>query len=241
VIAAAWGATLAWAGCSSEIESESAGAAGAGAGGSAEECTLAFLGDPAKEPEVEITVLGLDMSLSTPSDGGTVPLIAPPQGGRIVFAGVRATNVDPCALQLSGSLREIGGDPPEQVRIDSRTINLEPDGQGWGRSRASDLASMANIPVCHNQWSDLAIFGNDYKLTISVRDRDGRAGSRAMTVRPECLLEMEENILFRKDDGTIALTPAQLLAECNCICKKDYKLGEACDGAGGAGGSGGGG
>ena len=40
------------------------------------------------------------------ADGGPLAILQPPQGGRVVFVGVRATNVDGCGLQLTGALRD---------------------------------------------------------------------------------------------------------------------------------------
>jgi hypothetical protein len=212
---------------------------GGGAGGSSSAsttttstgttCELGFLGDPSQEPRVELTVLGLDGKLFSPTDGDTVPLITPPQGGRIVFAGVRATNMSPCSVQLTGSLREVGGVEPEAVRIEARTINLDVGDDGWGSSKESDISTMANIPVCPNQWSEFDVFGHLFKLSVTLEDKEGNTATTSVQVTPACLLE--ENLQV---DGQ---TPEELLADCNCTCKKGYMLGEVC-GAGGGGGGG---
>jgi hypothetical protein len=168
-------------------------------------CTIGFLGDAAGTPAIELLIL--DGTTSAPLvDGGTAPLIFPPQGGRVIFAGVRATNLDACAVRLSGALRDV---QTKQVRIDTRTVNLEPTGDGWGRCIDSDISTFANIAVCPNQWSDTDLFGNEYELVVSVTDREQRKATQTVRVVPQC-------------------TEPEHVEECLCICKKDYILGENC-------------
>jgi hypothetical protein len=128
-----------------------------------EVCKL-FLGDPELEPEMEIRALVFGAGSVPLADGDGIDIITPPQGGRVVFAGVRATNLCANGVQLSGSLR----DPPTgQIRFESRTLNLEPGDDGWGSSVDVDISTFANIPVCPNQWSSRDIFDQDYELTSS--------------------------------------------------------------------------
>jgi hypothetical protein len=181
-------------------------------------CTLAYLGDSAKDIEVEAFYYGADETDHPIADGSNVDLVLPPQGGRVVFVGVRATNLDPCSATLTGALR----DPDSNlVRFDTRTINLQPDASmdGWGRSAPAELASYANVPVCHNTWLSKDIYGNAFTLEITLVDRDGKTITKTFTVTPSCAEPEYE-------------------AECLCICKGGYVLGEPCDGAGGAGGGG---
>jgi hypothetical protein len=170
-------------------------------------CKLAYLGDPSAEPILEVIALGPEGEIQTVSDGGNVSLIFPPQGGRVVFAGVRATNVDPCAVRIAGALR----DPTtKQVRLDTRIINLEPTEDGYGRSAPTDISTFANIPACPNQWAEDDLFDKPYELTISLTDRDGRKVTKIMTVTPRCDEPGRE-------------------AECLCMCDGDYVLGMQCD------------
>jgi hypothetical protein len=94
-------------------------------------CTVGFLGDEAGAPDFDIQVLLADDTVANVQDGGSVPLLLPPQGGRVIFVGVRATGVDGCALQLTGALRDLASG---KVSVDKRTINLIPTGDGWGAS-----------------------------------------------------------------------------------------------------------
>ena len=172
-------------------------------------CQLAFLGDRSKAPEISVTVLGAAPPAVAVADGDTVPLIFPPQGGRVIFAGVRVHNMDPCGAQLGGALRDTQS---QQVRLDARTINLLPASDGWGESDATDYSSFSNIPVCPNQWSKTDIYGTSYQLEITVTDRGGRVAGKKLQVTPAC-------------------AEPDRLNECLCICKAGYVLGMSCSSA----------
>jgi hypothetical protein len=169
-------------------------------------CKLSFLGDATKPPTLEALALGADMTSVPIADGAEVTLAFPPQGGRVIFAGVRATNVDPCAVQLTGAIRD---ETTMQVRLDSRTINLLPDGDGGGASDPVDISTFANVPVCPNEWSRTNLYGTEYQLELSILDREGRAASLKRKVVPQCA------------------EPAHVV-DCLCICSGGYVLGETC-------------
>jgi hypothetical protein len=161
-------------------------------------------------PDFDFLVIQADNTVSPLADGGTVPLIKPVQGGRVIFAGVRATNVDGNALQITGALRDL---ETQQVRFDSRTIDLTPTGDGWGVSgtfgASSAISNFSNVAVCPNEWSSTNIFGTTYGLEITIVDRRNRQLTKAIHVTPQCAEPMNE-------------------AECLCICKGGYVLGEMC-------------
>jgi hypothetical protein len=172
-----------------------------------------IVGNPGAPVEMQVTALGADGTSSLVEDGGTVGLIFPPQGGRVIFAGVRATNLDPCEVQLTGVLKDpVNG----ELRLDGRTVNLAPTPDGtWATSTDSDISSFANVPVCPNEWSSTDAYGHPYDLTVSVTDHEGRTASETLGVVLACV------------------EPARL-AECLCICKQGYVLGQSCPADGGA-------
>lgn len=194
-----------------------------GTGGAPVTCAAGFLGDRTKPPELEIIAIGGDGGVSPVEDGGTVGLIFPPQGGRVIFAGARATNLDGCGVQITGALRD---EATQQVQVDSRTVNLVPAGDGWGESNPDDVPSFSNVPACPNEWSKTNIYGTRYQLQLTVADPSGRTATSTLEVTPECA------------EPTRA-------AECMCICMGGYILGQSCADAGagdaGDGGDGGGG
>jgi hypothetical protein len=193
-----------------------AGCSASVAPGSDEPCPAGFLGSRAAAPDFDIQVLLADDTVATIQDGGTAPMLVPPQGGRVIFAGVRATNVDGCGLQLTGALRDLS---TGRVTLDSRTINLTAVGDGWGASAAASestsaaIGAFSNVPVCPNEWSATDLFGHAYGLEVTVVDREKRQLTKKIQVTPEC---------GQPDD----------VEQCMCICRAGYVLGQACGDAG---------
>ena len=175
-------------------------------------CKYAFAGDKSRAPGIEL-LYWADGVTHPVTEGGEVPLLLPLQGGRVIYVGARVTNLDPCGAVITGSIRDLDNN---QIRLDARTINFTPQSDGWAETTASDLSSFANIPACPNEWSGKSIFDATYTLELKVRDRGGRTVSMQAGVRPSCAEPAVE-------------------AECRCICKTGYKLGEQCQGTGGAG------
>ncbi len=171
-------------------------------------CKLPYVGDPNAEMEMEVISLGALGKTSTITDGSNVTLMFPPQGGRVVFAGVRARNVNPCAVRISGALRD---SVSQQVRIDSRIINLEVTADGWARSSPTDHSTFTNIAVCPNSWSTQDLMDVPYELTISLTDKDFRKVTRILQVTPRCNEPLLEDA-------------------CICQCDSEYVLGMACGG-----------
>jgi hypothetical protein len=177
-----------------------------------EPCATGFLGSPAAAPQFDLQVLSADGTVSQLVDGGMVPIIEPPQGGRVIFVGVHATNVDGCELQLQGAVRDLA---TNKVQLDARTINLVPTGDGWGVSglfgsgHDPDISTFSNVQVCPNEWSMTNIYGTTYGLEVTITDRGGRTLTQKIKVTPEC--------------GEPASLP-----QCMCICMGGYVLGQAC-------------
>lgn len=170
-------------------------------------CKLGYLGEEGAELQAEIIALDAQATSHPVEDGDTIDIVMPPQGGRVLFLGVRATNLSACGVQLSGTLRD-----PESGRImsESRTINLAPADDGWGESDDLDISTFANVGVCPNNWSSKDIFDQEYEILVQVKDREGRMAMRSRKIRPAC-------------------REAGVEAECRCICKHGYVLGEACE------------
>lgn len=167
-------------------------------------CALGFLGDESKPVEMTLIVRGVDGTSMTIDDGATVPLVTPPQGGKVIFIGVRATNLTPCAVALTGALR----DPiSQQVRVDGRALNLTPQPDGWGASADSNISTFANIPTCPNQWASQDLYNQTFVLEVSIKDPDGRTAKKTIQVTPQC---------------------AEIGTGCECSCKQGYILGQAC-------------
>lgn len=176
------------------------------------DCAAGFLGDRTKDPQLEVRAIDDDGNDRPLAEMGDVALTLPPQGGRVTFVGVRATNVDGCGVQLTGAIRDLRS---RQVRLDARTVNLNATADGWGTSStgapglAVALANYSNIPMCPNQWSETNVFDTTYELEVTLKERSGRMTTRTMKVIPRC-----------SEPG--------VREECLCICKVGYVLGQKC-------------
>lgn len=170
-------------------------------------CALGYLGEEGADLQMEVIALGSSGAARPVSDGDGVDIVMPPQGGRVIFLGVRATNLSACAVQLSGSLRDT---ETGRVMSESRTVNLKPAGDGWGASVDADISTFANVGVCPNNWSGRNLFDEDYEIVVQVKDREGRTAKQVRQVRPAC-------------------NEPEFEVECRCICKHGYILGEACE------------
>ena len=145
-------------------------------------CPIGFLGDDTAPIEMELVTLTPDGAVVPLNDGDPIAMVSPPSAGLIVFAGVRATNLDPCKVRLRGTLR---GEQTAHGRLDERIVNLEPTCDGWASS-SSDPAWLSSIPVCPNQWSSTDINDHLYELTVRVTDAQGRTASKSIQVIPKC-------------------------------------------------------
>ncbi len=184
-------------------------------------CTVGVFGDPNAAIDFQITAPG-DTADRVLNEGDTIGIALPPQGGRVIFLGVRATNIDGCGVQLSGALRD---EATSQVRLDARTVNLVRGSDAWGTSGiqgvspSSQLANYANVPVCPNQWASTDVFDKPFKIEVTLEDRRGRKATKSVHVTPKCVDDIQ-------------------YSRCQCICLKDYKLGSSCESDAGSDASG---
>jgi hypothetical protein len=207
----ALGMMLAASGCGQNAPDETAATGGPVAG-----CKLAPVGDVSKPIEMKLVAAGVnDQGLmqfaGTPkpiADGSVIPMIVPPQGGWVIYVGARANNIDPCGVQVKGVLT----DPAtQQVTVDERTAKLTVGTDGWAGPLEHDplAGALANVAVCPNQWASNDMYGNTFKLTVTLTERSGRSASQSIDVKLEC-------------------AEAQYKNSCSCQCKKNYVLGESC-------------
>jgi hypothetical protein len=167
---------------------------------------LPYVGDPASPIEMTLIARGPEATTTDLTNGSAMPMVLPPQGGRVIFAGVRAKNLDPCNVEILGSLRD---KTTKQVRIDERTVNLQIGSDGLAESVPGDISNFANVPTCPNQWASTDIQGNTFELTVTLTDRSGKNASVTLDVVPFC---------SEPDNET----------ECLCKCKQGYILGQTC-------------
>ena len=174
-------------------------------------CTTPFQGDPSQPIQLEIIYVDQSANTVALSECSDVEIVKPPQGGRVVFAGVRATNIDPCYAKLIGVLRapdgSISGSGP-----DNRTVTLVPIAgrPGWVQSDPSgDLqnagyAGFANLPLCPN-YDPNDVQDRIARIEMTIKDRGDRTAVKSVTVVPRC----------RATDPTDE-------AQCYCLCSGNY-------------------
>lgn len=171
-------------------------------------CKLPYVGDPNSPMEMDIIALGINGKIAVLEEGSDITLMFPPQGGRVVFAGVRARNVNPCGVRIAGALR----DPlSKQVSIDNRIVNLKVVAEGYAQSDPGDISSFANVSSCPNQWSGQDLMDVSYELTVSLTDNGDKKVTKVLPVTPRC------------DE------PGQV-GGCRCQCDANYVLGMECAG-----------
>lgn len=165
------------------------------------------IGDLAKAPEIEIVFRDEAGSVHSATPGGDIPLIQPPQGGKVLFVAVRAQNVDGCALKISASLR----DPCSGtlVSLERRPINLVATAGGYGEpARPDTIDNFSNLPACPRAGTSKDVVGQRHLLRVTVEDRAGKTAEASVEVVPRCA------------ESTRVL--------CECECRSDYVLGESC-------------
>jgi hypothetical protein len=113
-----------------------------------------------------------------------VPLVAPPQGGDVLYAAARVRNMDSCSVQVSGQL----SDPAtgNELAFDSRPADLVAGSDGWGRPPDPIVAYVSNLPLCPDN-NTVDIQGRPAKLTVTMKDKAGRVASVSQMVVPTCM------------------------------------------------------
>lgn len=169
-----------------------------------------FVGDESELPEIELVYRDAEGRMQPLEPNGRVPLILPPQGGKVMFVGVRARNLDGCPITLSTSLRDICGDAV--IALERRPVQLEPTGDGWlAPLQPTELSNYSNLPACPRANINRDIHDQPYLLTVRAEDKDGRMAEASLEITPFC-------------------AEAELLESCECECRADYKLGNDCAG-----------
>jgi hypothetical protein len=168
-------------------------------------CGADFIGDPSKPAEVQILLLDGSLMLDEASPGATALLEPPPQGGYVIYVGVRASGVEASGLRITGELHDV--DTDTLVGVDTRRTKLLRDSDGWGRT-SSDPIGLANISPCPD-YTMKDVHDQRYNLTVTITDGAHRTASSTVAVVPRC-----------------QLADSALQRECLCVCSADYMQGK---------------
>lgn len=169
-----------------------------------------IIGDAEGEAEITLVFRTVDGQIADLIDGGEVPLVLPPQGGKVTLIGVRAKNVT-CRVLLFAALDDelCGGNI---IGFEGRPVDLEEGADGVGTPIApATLQNFANVPVCPTFSSTRDGNGQPYTLLVRVTElrradeEDERVHSLSATVTPVC-------------------AEPELAADCGCECDADLVL-----------------
>ncbi len=175
-----------------------------------------FVGDRDAAPELQLVYRDADGRLTAVGHMSEVPLIQPPQGGKVMFIGARARNIDGCSVLMSSAL--IDPDTGAVISLERRPIFLDVGEDGWLEPRqpapSSDVSptftsNFSNLPACPRSNLTKAIAGEVYELRVSIEDGAGRRSETSVEVVPVC-----------GEPGRMSL--------CSCECSLGYTLGGSC-------------
>jgi hypothetical protein len=173
-----------------------------------------FLGSPDAEPEIEVGEITFEGDWVPISEGATLSLFTPPQGGKIALVGARVTNMQGCGAHLTGRLRDPTQEGEPVVAHEGRIVRFEPMGDGWGEVPVGEdertvLAAGANLPACFN-YEARDMDGCDWVLHVTVEDQDGRSVEARFPVGLTCL------------DADPGLDDPMERQICECECAAHY-------------------
>lgn len=169
-----------------------------------------FVGDPSAPPELVIIHQTLDGTYAETAPGGAIPLILAPQGGRVLFVGAKAKNLDGCPVRLLASLR----DPCSNslLALEQRDVMMKATADGWLEPEdPAQISNYSNLPACPRAALERNVDGTEYRLRVELEDRAGRKAEAFVNVIPAC-------------------NQPGLVDQCLCECSATYVLGEACTG-----------
>jgi hypothetical protein len=169
-----------------------------------------FIGDPAADADIQLIYRNADgHGFTDLHDGDRVPLILPPQGGKVTLVGIRAKNVS-CRLNFNAGLIDDCQDPSRVIGREGRPLTLVEGEDGYGIPEQPDtLQNYANIPVCPTFSSSRDGDEQPYHLELRVTEvlRDGEAEPRThvfeATVTPFC-------------------AEPDIAEDCRCECDADF-------------------
>jgi hypothetical protein len=131
--------------------------------------------------ELQVVQLQGD-TLLTVLDQGNVVLENAPQGGYVAYVAVKAKNVHRCGLNLSASLGAVDGGT--QTSFDGRDIDTE-EQAGFAVPLGLLPSNASNLVPCPN-FHDYPVINVPLKLSVQVKDSDGRTASQQLTVTIRC-------------------------------------------------------
>ncbi len=176
-----------------------------------------FFGDEAQEAQVQLVYRTVDGGVAVMDENTEIPLLLPPQGGKVLLIGVRARNLDLCALGISTAIHDectaLDGGFGRIVGREGRPLRLVPSDDGWAYpDRPDTLTNFSNVPACPNSAFSRDIDGEPYLVRARLLDRSSL---------PQRDYIAEAHII------PVCAEPEHL-GECTCQCDADFILGQEC-------------
>jgi hypothetical protein len=145
----------------------------------------ATVGDLTQPVEMQV-VYRTSTGIAAPlEDGAELPLVNPPQGGKILLVGVRVKNVDLCQATVQVAMKDLV--TGRVAGIERRPVAWRIADDGFAEpSQPHEISDYANVPVCPNANIAQDIDGNPWQLEVRFYDRDQHATEQLLTVTPSC-------------------------------------------------------
>ena len=165
---------------------------------------LCIVGDPTQPAELQVVARGL----APVADGDTLLLETPPQGGHVIFAGVRVKNADLCGASLQAAVR----DPCTNrvLGIERRPIAWRIAEDGFAEpAQPQEISDYANVPLCPNAAAADDLDGPALQLELRFYPSGADPVDLTMAITATCADNDAPNL-------------------CRCECDSDYELGVQC-------------
>jgi hypothetical protein len=188
-----------------------------------------FVGDPEAAPTIEPIIVLPDASWVALSDGDSVDLHTPLQGGKVILAGALVSNVAlDCGRLRVGALLRDPTDPDERVvKNEERHVRYAEmaDRPGWAEPVViNDERNMApNLEACGFTSYPRDVAGCAWIVEVRIEDSatEEVLASERRSVTPTCPTD---------DPGDPGVSEELEQALCECQCAAAYEAGR-CDAA----------
>lgn len=166
----------------------------AGCGGPTASCAF---DDGAGPVAAALISRGADFTMVDLVDGGTLPLVAAPQGGVIALVGARVQAVGMCEVTVNAAVRDPASN--RVMGLEERPITIDDRGDGWSIPLQPEaLASYANVAVCPSAVLPGTVDGAQVHVEVRITgDADATPIELAATL-------------------TLACAPGDTLCTCEC-------------------------
>jgi hypothetical protein len=164
-------------------------------------CVATQLGDANAPIALQIISLASNGTAVTLNDGDSVRLTPPSQGGFVLYAGARATNLMSCNGSTSAELLDASG--TALTNLDQRSTDFVLQvGDFYGPYVDEMTYQVANIPACPDHLGR-GVVGQPAFLQVTVTDAKGKTATAKIKVVPSCDSDF-----------------------CNCACGPNYTPGK---------------